>query len=628
LAPFLAYLADSRQPVAVLPRARRRYLLVDPATGARKPVGPKIAGLLAKDACMFCRPLPEGPLEATQLLGLAIRCAKGSDLAILAVLSAIGGLLAAVLPITVAIVLNRTIPSADEAQLWQLCAVAAGCGLVAAALEITRNLAQSRLEARVGATLQIAFWDRLLRLPAAFFRLHNIGDLAERGMAIETIRHLIVSSLASPLANLAATIVSLAIVFIYNPALGSLAIGLGAVAIIFGIATNRRRLRHLGPLLATRNRLSGFVQQLAAGGPRLYAAHAELRALGTWGRLHSYCERLISREQRSDSRVAVLDELGPAAALIAVVIASAYASPSAPRLGGVVASSIALAQFWWGMLGLTKGVGGVVQAAAQWEHVRPLLQAVPEWRAGRVLPGRLSGGIEISHVTFRYAPSPAAALKDLSLKVSPGEFLALVGPSGSGKSTMLRLLLALESPETGTIFYDGQNLADLDVVALRQQIGVVLRDGDLRPGTILDNIVDPTAHTIEDAWEAARLAGLEEHIRALPMGMQTVVTEGASTFSGGQRQLVLLARALMRKPRILLLDEATSGLDNASQAVVHANLRQLGITRVIVAHRLSTMQQADRCCVLADGRIVQEGTYRALIDTPGLFADLARRQLS
>ncbi|HEY7551516.1 MAG TPA: ATP-binding cassette domain-containing protein, partial [Hyphomicrobiaceae bacterium] len=231
-------------------------------------------------------------------------------------------------------------------------------------------------------------------------------------------------------------------------------------------------------------------------------------------------------------------------------------------------------------------------------------------------------------VAFRYQADRPLVLEDVSLTVGPGEFVALVGPSGAGKSSLFRLLLGFETPEAGAIYFDGQDLAGLDLEAVRHQIGVVLQNGKVQPGTIFENIVGAGVYTLDDAWEAARQAGLEAQIKQLPMGMQTFISEGGATFSGGQRQLLLIARALVRKPRILLFDEATSALDNETQAIVTASLKALHATRIVIAHRLTTVEQADRLYVLSGGQIVQSGKYADLLKTPGPFADLAHRQLA
>jgi ABC-type bacteriocin/lantibiotic exporter with double-glycine peptidase domain len=219
------------------------------------------------------------------------------------------------------------------------------------------------------------------------------------------------------------------------------------------------------------------------------------------------------------------------------------------------------------------------------------------------------------------------ALSGVALKAEPGEFVAIVGASGSGKSTMMRLLLGLDQPMQGTIQYDGQDLRHLDSELLRRQIGVVLQNGKLFPGTLFENIMGSSQGTIDDAWEAARQAGIEDDIRGLPMGMHTVVTEATAAFSGGQVQRLIIARALVGKPRILLFDEATSSLDNLTQSVVTTSVSRLAVTRIVIAHRLTTVRQADRIYVFDKGRIAQTGTYDELIKTSGPFADFARRQM-
>jgi ATP-binding cassette subfamily C protein len=262
-----------------------------------------------------------------------------------------------------------------------------------------------------------------------------------------------------------------------------------------------------------------------------------------------------------------------------------------------------------------------------YEQAKPILVTRPEVDVVKTDPGTLTGDIEVQGVTFRYSSDGPPVLRCLSLHVRPGEFVAFVGPSGSGKSTILRLLLGFESAESGAIYYDGQELAGLDVSAVRRQIGVVLQNGRLLSGDIFSNIVGSAPLALDDAWAAARMAGFADDIQAMPMGMHTVVSEGGGTLSGGQRQRLMIARALVHRPRLLFFDEATSALDNRTQGIVSASLEQLQATRIVVAHRLSTIVSADRICVVERGQIVQNGRYEELIDQPGLFATLARRQI-
>jgi ATP-binding cassette subfamily C protein len=273
-------------------------------------------------------------------------------------------------------------------------------------------------------------------------------------------------------------------------------------------------------------------------------------------------------------------------------------------------------------------MNSVIAVAPAYERARHILDSVPETAGARTQPGELSGDIEVHHVTFRYGEDTQAILKDVSLKIAPGSIAAIVGPSGSGKSTLLRLLLGFEAPESGSGYYDQQDLRNLDPRAVRRQIGVVLQNGRIRAGSLFQNIAGPSRLTVDDAWEAARMAGFDVDIEAMPMGMQTVLGEGGGTLSGGQRQRLLIARALVRRPRIIFFDEATSALDNQTQAIVSRSLDTLRATRVVIAHRLSTTERADRIYVLEQGQLVEEGNYAELMARGGPFAELAKRQIT
>lgn len=264
----------------------------------------------------------------------------------------------------------------------------------------------------------------------------------------------------------------------------------------------------------------------------------------------------------------------------------------------------------------------------QMERLRPILETKPEVTEDKAEVGELIGRIELSNVSFRYSSDLPPVLRNVSMNVRPGQFVAIVGSSGSGKSTLLRLLLGFEKPETGSIYYDGQDLAEVNVASVRAQMGVVLQNGQLMAGDILSNIIGSLPLTIDDAWQAAEMVGLAEDIRAMPMGMHTMISEGASNISGGQRQRILIARAIVHRPRIIMFDEATSALDNKTQRMVTESLDRLNATRIVVAHRLSTVINADVIYVLDKGEIVESGTYAELMAKNGLFAALAHRQMA
>jgi len=296
--------------------------------------------------------------------------------------------------------------------------------------------------------------------------------------------------------------------------------------------------------------------------------------------------------------------------------------------GTFVAFNTALTQVITAVIGLGAAFAGVAQIIPLFERVKPILETLPETDQAKADPGELVGDIDVEDITFRYSADGPAVLQNVSFRARPGEFVALVGPSGSGKSTILRLLLGFEKPESGSIYVDAQDLATVDLPAVRRQMGVVLQSGQLSPGTIYTNIVGTSPFTLDEAWEAARGAGLDQDIRRMPMGMHTIVMEGGGGLSGGQRQRLLIARAIVAKPRILLFDEATSALDNRTQAVVTESLDRLNTTRIVIAHRLSTVIKADQIHVVEAGRIVESGRYEELMALDGAFAALASRQLT
>jgi ABC-type bacteriocin/lantibiotic exporter with double-glycine peptidase domain len=297
-------------------------------------------------------------------------------------------------------------------------------------------------------------------------------------------------------------------------------------------------------------------------------------------------------------------------------------------IGKFLAFSAAFMTFLHATISASGAVLSLISAVPLYERTKPILDALPEPTEGKLQPGSIKGRIEFSHVYFRYKPGDPLVLHDLSLQVEPGEFVAIVGPSGSGKSTLTRLLLGFEKPESGTVLLDGLDLAGLDIQMVRRQFGVVLQGGKLMPGDIFRNIVGNSLLTLDDAWEAARLSGLEDDIREMPMGMHTVLGEGSSTLSGGQRQRLMIARAIVNRPRVLIFDEATSALDNRTQDIVSRSLENLKVTRLVIAHRLSTIQSANRIYVIEKGHLVQTGTFTQLRDSPGPFANMIKRQIT
>ncbi len=376
--------------------------------------------------------------------------------------------------------------------------------------------------------------------------------------------------------------------------------------------------------------ISGLVLQIFSGIAKLRMAGVEDRAFARWAKAFSRQREMAYKSRAVSNGLAAFNAAYPVLTSLALFAMIGLMGEQQRNLstGAFLAFYAAFTQFLLASLSVSSTLTSLLSIAPLYAGIKPLLQTAPEVSPVQADPGTLTGEIELSHVAFRYREDEPLVLKDVSLRIRPGEFVAIVGASGCGKSTLLRLLLKFESPASGSIYYDGQDLERLDVEAVRRQAGVVLQNGQLMSGSLLTNIIGSSLLTLEDAWEAIRQVGLGPDVEQMPMNIHTVISEGGNNLSGGQRQRVLIARAIVHKPRLIFLDEATSALDNPSQALVSASLERLSATRVVIAHRLSTIVNADCIYVMDEGRIVQSGTYDQLMKQRGLFVDLAKRQLA
>jgi len=350
-----------------------------------------------------------------------------------------------------------------------------------------------------------------------------------------------------------------------------------------------------------------------------------------WAREFSRQQQLCIKAVGILNGLTVFNSIFPLAA-VAVIFAyhqQLLSVVGAPALttGEFVAFLAAFSQFLWAALMLSSTLVSALDVVPTYERATPILRSIPEVTDAKATPGKLAGMLEVSHVTFRYKPDTPLVLRDVSIRILPGQFVAIVGASGCGKSTLFRMMLGFEVPESGAIYFDGQDLTGLDIQAVRRQIGVVLQSSRPISGSVFDNIVGSAPLSVQDAWAAARLAGLSTDIERMPMGMHTHLGDGGGSISGGQRQRLMVARAIVGRPRILLFDEATSALDNNTQAVVSQSLESLQATRIVIAHRLSTIMRADNILVMDKGSVVDGGTYDELLSREGIFRDLAKRQM-
>jgi NHLM bacteriocin system ABC transporter ATP-binding protein len=626
--PFVAFLGEGRRAVAILPGTGGRHIIVDPDAGTRRELTRATASELAPEAVMFYRPLPSRALTARDLLKFGAATVRADFLRIMLAALCLG-LLALATPLVIKLLIDSVLPRAEADQLL-ICAIALiVVTLVAGGFQMMQGIAMLRLESRLDWVLQAAVVDRLLRMPAAFFRNFSVGDLADRTLGIEAVRTIVTGRAIRGFLASVSCAFSFAVMLYLDVRLGLLAAALAVLRVAIVVAISLARLPKERESLYLQGWLEGLVLQFLTGVGKLRIANATTHALAIWVERFGKQRRNFIASQRAGNLQKSLEAAFPALATLLIFALAQNASGPRPLqdLGTFLAFYAAFGLSLAAVGEWALAIGELLVAIPRIERLKPIISTATEISDERKSVGEISGSIEFAKVSFRYGESGPPILDDVSLSVGKGEYLAIVGPSGSGKSTLFRLLLGFEKPESGVIFVDGKSLETIDLGLLRREVGVVLQNSRLASGSIYDNISGGAQLSIDRAWEIARLAGLDGDIEAMPMGMQTMIAEGVSTLSGGQRQRLLIARALAHRPRLLLMDEATSALDNRSQAIVSDSISRLNLTRIVVAHRLSTVQSADRIVVLAGGKIVQTGTFAELMAQPGLFADFAERQL-
>lgn len=625
--PLVAWHGKEQHPVALVRDRGGGYTMIDSAQGTRVAVTRALAAELAVDAAALYPALPSRPLRYRDLLSMSVVGVGGTVFRILFLILAIG-LLSMVPPLITNFLVNSVIPRTEIDQLI-VCALALVVTAVAtSALQVSQGMVMLRLEGLTDFKLQGAVIDRLLRLPAGLFRNYTTGDMVDRSLGIDAIRRILTGRALRGFMSALFCIFSAGLMFYYDLRLGLIALLLTIFRALVIIGTSALRVYYENRHFNLSGKIGGLVLQMIAGVGKLRVANATSRALALWSRQFAVQKGYFVISQRVSNALGVFETTYPTLATLVIFGAAAYTdSQLLLDLGAFLGFNTAFGQTMGSIGAWASSISESLVAIPHLSRLKPLLSSTVEIADDLRPPGQLSGEIELSSVTFRYTEGGAPVLDDVSLKIAPGEYVALVGPSGSGKSSLLRLMLGFEQPESGAVFYDGKALNTLDTSAVRRQLGVVLQDTKLATGSLYENICGGVDLPLQVAWEAARLAALDAEIKQMPMGMHTMVAEGINTLSGGQRQRVMIARALARMPRILLFDEATSALDNQTQATVSASLERIAITRVVIAHRLSTIRNADRIVMMMAGRIVQTGTYQELVAQPGPFADFAQRQL-
>ncbi|MEV7322299.1 NHLP bacteriocin export ABC transporter permease/ATPase subunit [Streptomyces sp. NPDC093970] len=624
--PLVGHRALSGAPVALLWR-RGGYVAVHPATGRETPIEKANAAEFEPRAVMFYRPLPDRALTPLGLLRFSLRGTRG-DLGALLLAGLVTVAIGSLVPIATGRVLGEYVPKAQTGLIVQVCLAVMISAVVSASFTLLENLTILRLEGRIEATLQPAVWDRLLRLPTRFFTQRSTGELASAAMGISAIRRLLAG--VGPVVAQSVTVgaMNLGLLFWFSVPMALAAVGMLVVIGALFLGLGLWQVRWQRRLVVLGNKLNNQAFQTLRGLPKLRVAAAENYAYAAWAGEFARSRELQQKVGRIKNLTTVLGSVYLPVCTLLMFMLLAGPARGAMDAAAFLTFNTSVTMLLTSVTQLTGSFVSAVAALPLFEEIRPVLDAAPEVRTASTRPGPLSGGIEARRLSFRYSDDGPLVLDDVSFEVRPGEFVAVVGPSGCGKSTLLRLLIGFDKPVSGSVLYDGQDLGALDQSAVRRQCGVVLQHAQPFTGSILDVICGTEPYTAEEAMAAAELAGLAEDIKRMPMGLHTIVA-GSGAVSGGQRQRLMIAQALIRRPRILFFDEATSALDNDTQRTVIESTRKLNATRIVIAHRLSTVMDADRVVVMEDGKVAQQGPPAELLaDTGGRLHELVRRQLA
>lgn len=588
---------------AVLPGAHGCFF-IDPSTGRRTRIGARNAAQFTENALCFYKPFSGEALSKKELLKQILAGVRKSDLLAYAAITLCAVGVTMPIPSVWRFLLSRVVTGEETAPLWAASFFLVCLSIVSSLLELIKGLLSGKMRRSTEHRAETAVMLRILSLPTDFFKASGAGKLANKLHAVGALCEALCTALVSGGLSLVLSFVYFVWIAAHAPTFLLPCCVITLATLAFCACEIYARAGQKKTLTAFEAEEQALTYSLFMGVSKIKLVGGEKRAFARWGKKYAAYAQEVRRVPVALKFAKTLRFLIPACGTLWL-----YAEAVRKGVSGAdfYAFSAAYAVITAALASFGESIAQISAIDPLLESIQPFFAERPELAPDRQMVTRLSGGIEFNHVSFRYAEGAKPLFEDLSFKIRPGEYVAIVGKTGCGKSSLIRLLLGFETPQKGAIFYDGRDISTLDVQSLRRKLGIVLQDGKLFAGDIYSNIaVNTPGLTLEKAWEAAEKAGIAEDIRAMPMGMHTLISDGGGGVSGGQRQRILIARALAASPRILIFDEATSALDNVTQKTVTDSLASLKCTRIVVAHRLSTIKHCQRVLVLEDGRIHEE----------------------
>ena len=625
---MLAFRQDTNQPLALIPSMFGRYREVDPINKRSARITAKRAVTLAPEAWTFYRPLPTKKLAPWDLLKFTLH-GSFPDLVRLFIAGLPAGLIRLLPALALGFVANHIAVGGSTNVLYLVACVLAGFGVLGALLQLLQSSAVMRFEGRAISVLEAAFWDRLMRLPTTILHRRPVGDLAMSGMTFQDLRDTLQGAAAESLLSIISLLPVFGVIFYYDTELGVITLLFSSLSLSVTVVLGMLQIAPHGRMIRSMRRVTGRLFQIIGGIAKLRMESAEGSAFDIWAK--DYRDQKIAElelgwlESHSRAFAAALPFLTIGVLLVSVLTIGAESL----AIGDFLIVLLVFFTFQTAIARFGESIGEIAAILPAFDQMRPLLSSDPEPLYEGETVAFLAGDILFDRVSFQYDPDGPLILDDVTIHARPGEFVAIAGESGAGKSTIFRLALGLEDPTSGAIYYDGRDLRNLNRKQVRRKIGAVPQSVGLHPQDLWDNVVSHHQDiTPDEVWGAARIAEIEDEIKKMPMGMLTMVGNTASVLSGGESQRVTIAGSVIGNPRIMLLDEATNWLDNESQAKVMQNLTSLTSTRIVIAHRLSTLEKADRIYVMQAGKVVQSGSFKELMEIEGVFQELVKRQIA
>ena len=621
---ILAFTKEDGHAVALLPSGFSGYTFTDPKTGKKTKLNRETAKLFQDDGLCFYRSLPLKELGIPDLMLFIKDCISSSDVILIVIMTAVVMLVGMIGPALYKILTGPVLASGNINALIGIAVFMVSVNLSSMLLSAVKSLYMSRIQVKTSVSVEAAVMMRVLSLPAKFFRKYSSGELAQRAGSVNSLCGMLMNGVFSTGLTSLMSLMYITQIFSFAPALVIPSVAIILLTVVLSAVTALMQINISRKQMELGSKESGMSYALLNGIQKIKLSGAEKRAFARWADLYA---QQAEYQYNPPTFLKVNSVITTAVSLAGNIILYYLAVKNNIGQSGYYAFNASYGMVMGAFSAMAGIVLNVASARPIMEMAEPILKEIPETAEGKRVLTDIRGNIEFSNVYFRYEENMPYVVNNLSLKIKRGEYIAIVGKTGCGKSTLIRLLLGFEKPEKGAVYFDGMDISTIDLRSLRRKIGTVSQDGSLFSGDIFSNITIAAPQlTLAEAWEAAETAGIAEDIRRMPMGMNTMISEGGGGISGGQKQRIMIARAIAPKPKVLIFDEATSALDNKTQKKVSDALDALKCTRIVVAHRLSTIRHCDRILVFDGGKIIEDGTYDELIAQNGFFAELVERQ--